>query len=73
MFFLNVKPDLPINIHCDNSGSIFLSNNQESKLSKNLDTKVHFIRNYTEKGIIKVIYVRGDKNYADSLTKSVRK
>ena len=73
MFFLNVKPDLPITIHCDNSGAIFLSNNQESKKSKHLDTKVHFIRNYTEKGIIKVIYVSGDKNYADSFTKSVSK
>ena len=38
-----------------------------------MDTKVHFIREYTEKGIIKVVYVSGDKNYADSFTKSVRK
>ena len=41
MNFLNVKPKLPIIIHCDNSAAIFLSNNQESRLSKHLDTKVH--------------------------------
>ena len=64
---------MPIIIYCDNSGAIFLSNNQESKLSKHLDTKVHFIRNYTDEGIIKIIYVKGEENYADGFTKSVSK
>ena len=71
MNFLNVKPKLPIIIHCDNSAAIFLSNNQESRLSKHLDTKVHFIRDYVEDGILKVIYVQGDKNYADPMTKAL--
>jgi len=40
-------------------------------LSKHLDTKVHFIRDYVEDGFLKVIYVQGDKNYADPTTKNV--
>ena len=40
-------------------------------MSKHLDTKVHFIRDYVEDGILKVVYVQGDKNYADPMTKNV--
>ena len=43
MDFLNVNPVLPVVIHCDNSGAIFLRKNHETKLSKHLDIKVHFI------------------------------
>ena len=71
MYFLSVKPDLPIVIYCDNAGAIFLSNNQESRLSKNLDTKVHFIRNFVQDGVIKVVFVSGVRNYADPFTKNV--
>ena len=48
MEFINCKPNLPILIYCDNAGAIFLSNNQETKLSKHLDIKVHFIRSYVK-------------------------
>ena len=71
MYFLSVKPDLPIVIYCDNAGAIFLSNNQESRLSKHLDTKVHFIRNFVQDGVIKVVFVSGVRNYADPFTKNV--
>ena len=47
-----------------------MSNNHESKLSKNLDIKVHFVREYVEQGIVKIIFIRTDGNLADSFTKS---
>ena len=70
MFFLDVSPALPIVIFCDNNGAIFLSNNHESKLSKHLDIKVHFIRKYIEDGIVQVLFIRSEDNIADSYTKS---
>ena len=70
MCFLNIKPVLPIIIYCDNAGAIFLSNNQESRLSKHLDIKSHFIRSYVENGTIKIIFVKSSENVADGFTKS---
>ena len=32
---------------------------------------MYFIRDYVEDGILKVVYVQGDKNYADPMTKNV--
>ena len=70
MCFLSVNPVLPVFIYCDNAGSIFLSKNQESILSKHLDIKEHFIRHHVENGQIKLIFVRSEDNVADWFTKS---
>jgi len=70
MCFLSVNPVLPIVIYCDNSGSTFLSKNQESRLSKNLDIKTHFIRHHVENGKIKLLFVKSEENVADGFTKS---
>ena len=37
-------------------------------MSKHLDIKVHFIRNYMENGTIKIVYVKMDRHLADSFT-----
>ena len=68
--FFGIKPELPINIYCDNAGAIFLSKNQESRLSKHLDIKTHFIREHVEDGLVKLIFVRSEDNVADGFTKS---
>ena len=69
MEFLEMEPKLPIIIYCDNVGAIFLRNNQESRISKNLDIKVNFVREYVEQGIVKIIFIRTDGNLADIFTK----
>ena len=70
MCFLGINPELPINIYCDNAGAIFLSKNQESRLSKHLDIKTHFIREHVEDGLVKLIFVISEDNVADGFTKS---
>ena len=70
MDLLFMNPELPVVIFCDNSGAIFLSKNQETRMSKHLDIKVHFIRHYVENGTIKIVYVKTDRNLADSFTKN---
>ena len=63
--------EYPIVIHCDNVGAIFLSNNSESRRTKYLDTKYHFVRHYVENGVIKVVFVTTETNLADPFTKNV--
>ena len=70
MDFINCKPNLPIIIYCDNSGAIFLRNNQETKLRNNFDIKVHFIRSYVKDGTVKIVFVKSENNLADSYTKT---
>ena len=55
----------------DKSGAIYLSNNQESRKTKYLDTRIHFVREYVEDGVIKVKYVKTSENEADPFTKNV--
>jgi len=70
-FIERVEIDLPIIINCDNEGAIFLSRNQESRKTKYLDTRIHFVRDFVEDGIIMVKFVRSDENLADPYTKNV--
>ena len=70
MDFLYMSPTLTVIVHCDNYGEIFLSNNQESSLSKHLDIKTHFIRSYVEQGVIKIVFVKSEGNLADGFSKS---
>ena len=71
MEFLDMKPEFPVIIYCDNVGAIYLSHNHESRMSKHLDIKAHFIREYVEEGIVKIVFVKTEGNLADSFTKSV--
>ena len=59
-------------INCDNEGAIFLSKNQESRKTKYLDTRIHFVRDFVEDGIIMVKFVRSDENLSDPYTKNVK-
>lgn len=52
-------------------GLCFLANNSESKRTKYIDTKYHFIREYVECGVVSVIFVRSADNKADLFTKNV--
>ena len=71
--FLGVTIDYPITVMCDNVGAIYLSHNaKNSNRTKHVDIRAHFVRQYIEDGIIKIIFVRSVNNEADTFTKNVR-
>ncbi len=73
MSFMKIGPEKAITVFCDNTGAIFPSKNQESRLSKHLDIKAHYIRGYIEKGVIEIVYVKSNENVVDEFTKSCGK
>ena len=71
--FLEIKTELPITVHCDNIGAIYLGNNAKlSQRTKHIDVKHHFVREYIEKGLIKIVFVKSEENDADIWTKNVK-
>ncbi len=70
--FLNVEVKLPIMVHVDNIGAIFLANNKvTSQCTKHIDVRYHFIREYIEQGVVKIIFVKPKDNDADLFTKNL--
>ena len=70
--FLGMKIEYPITVNCDNVGAIFLAHNQKnSQRTKHVDIRAHYVRQYVEDGIVKVIFVKSENNAADVYTKNV--
>jgi hypothetical protein len=68
---MGIKVQLPIAIHVDNVGAIYLSNNYTtSQRTKHIDVRVHFVRQYIEEGIFKIVFVKSEDNDADIFTKN---
>jgi hypothetical protein len=66
---LNLK--YPITIKVDNVGAIYLANNYStSQRTKHINIRTHFVREFIEDGIIKVIFVKSEDNDADIFTKN---
>ena len=69
--FMGIKVKYPIVIHCDNVGAIFLAHNAKvSSRTKHIQLKTHFIREYVDKNIVKVVFVRSLENNSDVWTKN---
>ena len=61
---------VPFEIRADNQGAIKSTENQgESDLTKHIDVKFSFSRDYAKKGIVVFNYVFTNDNLADILTK----
>ncbi len=68
---MGMKLQLPIVIKVDNVGAIYLSNNYTtSQRTKHIDIRTHFVRQYIEDGIIKIVFVKSEDNDADIFTKN---
>ena len=66
--FLGVKVELPIEVHVDNIGAIYLSKSAtSSNQTRHIDTRYHFVREYIENGIL----VKSEDNDADIMTKNL--
>lgn len=64
----NIKP---INIYEDNNSCIFMASTLETKRSKHIDVKHHFIKDCVSSGEIKLNYISSDKQISDIFTKGL--
>ena len=68
---MNIEVELPITVHVDNVGAIWLSNNRTmSDRTKHIDIRTSFVKKYEEDGKIIIKFVKSEENDADIFTKS---
>ena len=72
--YLGFDISLPMKVHIDNIGAIDLLNNQYTKgRTKHMDIRFHWLRDFEEKGFIKVNFKPSKQNIADIMTKNLSK
>ena len=70
--FMNIEVQLPVIVHVDNVGAIFMSENVTSSTrTRHMDTRWHFVREKQEEGLIRIVFVPSAGNISDILTKNV--
>jgi hypothetical protein len=63
---------LPMLLQIDNTGAIYLSNNQPvGSRTKHIDIRTHCVRNLIIEEIIKTFFVKSENNAADIFTTNV--
>lgn len=68
---LGFELEYPIIIHVDNVSAIYLAYNHSiSQRTKHMDCRMHYVREYVEDNILKVVFVSTDNNVADVFTKN---
>ena len=68
---MKVEVELPITVHVDNVGAIWLSNNRTtSDRTKHIDIRTSFVKEYQEDEKIIIKFVNSADNGADILTKN---
>ena len=70
---MNIEVELPITVHVDNVGAIWLSNNRTtSDRTKHIDIRTSFVKEYQEDGKIIIKFVKSEENEdeADIFTKN---
>ena len=71
---IGLKVEFPIILEVENVGAIYLSYNcTTSQRTKHIDARMHFVREFIEDGILKVIFVRTEDNTSDIFTKNMNK
>ena len=68
---MNITVELPITVHVDNVGAIWLSNNRNTgDRTKHIDIRTSFVKEYQEDGKIIIKFVKSEDNEADIFTKN---
>ena len=63
---MNITVELPITVHVDNVGAIWLSNNRNTEdRTKHIDIRTAFVKEYQEDGKIIIKFVKSEDNEAD--------
>jgi len=70
---LQIDPMLPVKIYEDNQGCIYVSRNPETKRSKHIDVKFHYLRECVWNKRIALVGIPSRQQVADCLTKSLGK
>jgi len=69
--FLKIPVQLPIQVHVDNVGAIFLTKNATTgPRTRHIDARYHYVREYIEDGQVVIVFVRSADNVADTYTKN---
>ena len=72
LLYMVVVVKYPTNMHADNIGAIFLSDNRSvSQQTKHMDVNNHFVQDYVEYRTFKIQFVHSEVNLADTFTKSL--
>ena len=68
---MNITVELPITVHVDNVGAIWLSNNRNTgDRTKHIDIRTAFVKEYQEDGKIILKFGKSEDNEADIFTKN---
>ena len=68
---MGFSTELPITVHVDNVGEIWLSNNHTtSDRTKHIDIRTSFVKEYQEDAKIIIKFVESEENEADIFTKN---
>ena len=68
---MNIEVELPITVHVDNVGAIWLSKNRTtSDRTKHIDIRTSFVKEYQEDGKIIIKFVKSEEKEADIFTKT---
>jgi hypothetical protein len=70
---IGIRIKLPIIVKVDNVGAIFMAENvTATKLTRHVDARYHYVREFIEEGFIQIIFVKSDDNKADGFTKNLK-
>ena len=68
---MNIEVELPITVHVDNVGAMWLANNRTtSDRTKPIDIRTSFVKEYQEDGKIIITFVKSEENEADIIPKN---
>ena len=68
---MSIEVELPITVYVDNVGAIWLSNNRTtSDMTKHIDIRTSFVKEYQEDGKIIIKFVKSEDNEADFFAKN---
>lgn len=70
---LQIDPELPFILYEDNNGTIFMSTNPETKRTKHIDIKFHYLRELVWEQKVKLVKIQSSHQIADVLTKPLSK
>ena len=68
---MNITVELPITVHVDNVGAVWLSNNRNTRdRTKHIEIRSYFVKEYQEDGETVIKFVKSEDNEADIFTKN---